>query len=145
MYVLKSHAFDIIIYTICFILLAGSYIPSKESGHCGNSNGYAEHCWCETDFLNMETKCRSYCNNDYNCTGYAFADSSVLGPQYDCGFYTVSSCPAECDKYNEGVTGDLTTMPHAAFSGCYIKLGIVYCKSFSYKKKKDWRKCYNRL
>ena len=120
---------DNIIYTLSFLLSAGSFTIPTERGFCTNSQGLMpSSCFCETTMTpkNVETECMSYCNNDYNCTGYYFTKPSFGSNSQFCRFFTVSPCPAECSKSAFfGDTGDLINHPYPYYSGCYIKLGTV--------------------
>ena len=81
-----------------------------------------ERCFCLATSDNYETLCMSYCDNDYKCKGYDYAKPGH--PFYPhCGFYTISSCPANCSKQFKGNVGSLVNRPAPVVSGCYIKFG----------------------
>ena len=76
---------------------------------------------------NVQTECKSHCDSEDHCKGYDFSIDYL-----ECAFYTVSSCPAECNKENIGYIGDIINIPSPGDSGCHVKFGKIYCHLFPY-------------
>ena len=87
-------------------------VPKKRGVCCTNKNEKHERCDCLKDI----SFCKSICNEDQACKGYAGDGATV------CQIATTSICPGDCQKASIGQIGVLNQNNRCASGdGCFVK------------------------